>query len=133
MTIAYLAVTFAYKSEKQSIVDQIKSRLTLADIAADTGIGQGLEAALLPPARAVAGSIAWNCLHVWDGLLGLRARADSHGRRSGIWLDKFESVRCASLLQAMRGVNMTIQAESAGTLAVVSTQCISCNVILACY
>ena len=98
------------------IVDQVQCRLSMADIAADNGIQPGLEFALMPPVRVVAGRIAWSCLHVWDGFLGFRARADSHGRRSGIWLDKFETVRCASMLEAMHRVNTTMQASSAGTL-----------------
>ena len=111
--LAYLAVTFAYKSEKRMIVEQVKARLVMADIADDQGISKSLETELMAPVRSAACSITWRCLQMWDGFMGLRARTDSAQKRAGIWLDKFETVRCASMLLALQQVN--IARQSLGT------------------
>ena len=103
--ITYLAVTFAYKSEKRMIVEQVKSHLVMADIADNQGISKGLETELMAPVRAAAGCITWRCLQMWDGFMGWRARTDSAQKRAGIWLDKFETVRSASMILAMQKVN----------------------------
>lgn len=84
------------------IVEQVNTRLVMADIADDQGINKSLETALMAPVRSAACSIIWRCLQMWDGFMGLRARTDSAQKRAGIWLDKFENVRCASMLLAMQ-------------------------------
>lgn len=113
VVIAYLAVTFAYKSEKRMIVEQVKRHLVMADIADDHGMKRELEAELMGPVRSAAGSITWRCLQMWDGFMGWRARTDSANKRAGIWLDKFETVRYASMLLALQKVNTARQ--STGT------------------
>lgn len=67
-----------------------------------------MQDALLSPSvemKDVARQITERCLRRWDGILGIRAGSDSLGRRSGIWRDKFDSVRYAVLLLAMRKLN----------------------------
>ena len=56
-------------------------------------------------AKSVAKQITMRCLRRWDGFLGIRAGSDGLGRRSGIWRDKFDGVRYAVLLLAMRKLN----------------------------
>lgn len=112
--IGYLAITFAYKSEKRMIVDEVKRHLVVADIATDINASKGLEMALVTPVQAVAAQLVWKCLQVWDGILGFRASSDSHGDRSGIWLSKFRTVRYASMLLAMQRCNAHLQLESGG-------------------
>lgn len=114
LAFTYLALTFAYKSEKGMIVRQVNRHLIMADIAADIGIPHQLTLLLMPPVKAVARQIIWNCLWMWDGALGFRAMTDSHGDRPGIWLAKFQTVRYASMLLALQRVNMALQTESAG-------------------
>ncbi|KAL3144742.1 hypothetical protein ABBQ38_001863 [Trebouxia sp. C0009 RCD-2024] len=96
------------------IVRQVNRHLIMADIAADIGIPHQLTLLLMPPVKAVARQIIWNCLWMWDGALGFRAMTDSHGDRPGIWLAKFQTVRYASMLLALQRVNMALQTESAG-------------------
>lgn len=92
------------------IVDQIRARLVLTDIADNYQ-----EHAAMPAVLKVAEEIVWSCLCYWDGWTGWRAKVDSHGNQCGIWLAKFETVRCASLLLAMQNVNAAKQAMSGGT------------------
>lgn len=109
--LAYLAVTFAYKSEKRMIVEQVKAHLVMADIADDHGISKSLEIELMAPVRSAACSITWRCLQKWDGFMGLCAKTDSAKRRGGIWLDKFETVRSGSMLLALQQVNIARQSS----------------------
>ncbi len=64
--------------------------------------------------RKAAKQITVRCLQRWDGFLGLRAATDSLGRKSGIWRDRFESVRYASLLLAIRKYNESLAGTQAG-------------------
>lgn len=112
--ITFFAVTFTYKCEKKMIVDQVRANVVMAGIAAAIDMVTELELALMPPVRAVAADFVWSCLRVWDGVLGWRALVDSHGKPFGIWLDKFNTVRSASMLLAIQRVNAAIQASSAG-------------------
>ena len=41
----------------------------------------------------------------WDGFMGFRAGHDGLGRTLGVWRDKFDGVRFAVLLLAMRKLN----------------------------
>ena len=109
--LAYLAVTFAYKSEKRMIVEQVKAHLVMADIADAHGISKSLEIELMAPVRSAACSITWRCLQKWDGFMGLCAKTDSAKRRGGIWLDKFETVRSGSMLLALQQVNIARQSS----------------------
>ena len=109
VVIAYLAITFAYSSEKRMIVQQVKQHLTLTDTAADPAALAALslhaQQQHLQRAMRTAGKVTAGCLSRWDGLLGLRAKVDSNSKRSGIWMDKFETVRFGSMLLALRRVN----------------------------
>ena len=62
--------------------------------------------------KAVAKQITVRCLRRWDGFLGIRARSDGVGRRSGIWKDKFDGVHYAVLLLAMRKLNETLNSAT---------------------
>lgn len=62
--------------------------------------------------RKVAKQITLRCLQRWDGFMGLRPSKDSQGRQSGIWRDKFDGVRSASLLLAFRKFNQTLAGTS---------------------
>ncbi len=102
--IAYLVVTFAYKSEKRMIMKQVRAHVVVADIAKDQSNSK-VQAELLVAVGTVSCSITRRCLQMWDGFLGLRARTDSVNKRTGIWLDKFETVRYASMLMALQRTN----------------------------
>lgn len=65
----------------------------------------------------VAKEITMRCLQRWDGPMALRASTDSLGTRSGIRKDKFDSVRAASMLLAMRRYNHSLRDSTAGTCA----------------
>lgn len=109
VVIAYLAITFAYSSEKRMIIQQVKQHLTLKDTAADpaalTALSLHDQRQHLHHAMRIAGKVTAGCLSRWDGLFGLRAAVDSNSKRSGIWMDKFETVRFGSMLLAFRRVN----------------------------
>ena len=62
--------------------------------------------------KTVAKQITVRCLRRWDGFLGIRARSDGVGRRSGIWKDKFDGVHYAVLLLAMRKLNDTLNSAA---------------------
>ena len=64
--------------------------------------------------RKAGKEIAVRCLQRWDGVLGLRASRDSLGNKSGIWRDRFESVRFASLLLAFRKYNEVLAPSRTG-------------------
>ena len=93
------------------IAKQVKAHLVMADIADNSGISKSLETELMTPVRSAACSITWRCLQMWDGFMGLRARTDSAQKRAGIWLDKFETVRGASMLLALQRVNIARQSS----------------------
>ena len=110
--LAYLAITFAYSSEKKMIIQQVKQHLTFTDIAKDpaglftpTQYAKRASHEDLCHARGTAATVTAKCLSRWDGLLGMRAQVDSSGKRSGIWMDKFETVRFGCMLLAFRRVN----------------------------
>ncbi len=73
--------------------------------------------------QSVAKQITVRCLRRWDGLLGIRAGSDGLGRQSGIWRDKFDGVRYAVLLLAMRKLNeeMTSNLDHPGKCALPSS------------
>ena len=63
-----------------------------------------------PPAlQKVAQTIAVRSLRRWDAFLGFRAGHDGLGRTLGVWKDKFDGVRFAVLLLAMRKLNEQLQ------------------------
>ncbi len=64
--------------------------------------------------KKAARDIASRCLQRWDGFLGVRASTDSLGRKSGVWRDKYESVRYASLLLAFRKFNVSLASTQPG-------------------
>ena len=109
LVFAYLAITFAYSSEKRMIIQQLKQHLTLEDTADDPAAIAALPLHVqkqhLHHAKSSAAQVAAGCLSRWDGLLGLRAKVDSNGKRSGIWMDKFETVRFGCMLLAFQRVN----------------------------
>ena len=61
--------------------------------------------AAAPALQKVAQQIAVRSLRRWDGFLGFRAGHDGLGRTLGVWKDKFDGVRFAVLLLAMRKLN----------------------------
>ena len=58
--------------------------------------------------QRVGREITLRCLQRWDGFMGFRASTDSLGRQSGIWREKFDGVRIASLLLAFRKLNASL-------------------------
>lgn len=62
--------------------------------------------------QKVARHIAVRSLRRWDGILGFRAGSDGLGNAQGVWRDKFEGVRFAVLLLAMRKLNEELQLRS---------------------
>lgn len=116
--VIYLAVTFAYRAEKRMIVQQVQKHLAFKDIAQDPGpqINAGLRLFILTPMMTVAGAITYRCLNRWDAVLGHKAKSDNGGRRPGIWMDKFETVRYASMLLALHRLNANITSQSTGNL-----------------
>jgi len=64
--------------------------------------------------RKAAKQIIVRCIQRWDGFLGLRAATDSLGRKSGIWRNRFESVRYASLLLAIHKYNESLAGTQVG-------------------
>ena len=58
--------------------------------------------------QRVGKEIIMRCLQRWDGFMGFRASTDSLGRQSGIWREKFDGVRVASLLLALRKLNASL-------------------------
>lgn len=65
--------------------------------------------------RRAGKEIAVRCLQRWDGYLGLRASRDSLGNKSGIWRDRFDGVRHATLLLAFRKYNEKLAAMQTGS------------------
>ena len=55
--------------------------------------------------KDVAREIMTWCFSRWGGPFGARAGTDSMGIKLGIWNDRFENVRCAVMLLALRQVN----------------------------
>ena len=64
--------------------------------------------------QRVARQITQRCLQRWDGFMGFRASTDSLGRQSGIWRERFDGVRCASLLLAFRRLNSSLAYNQPG-------------------
>ena len=58
--------------------------------------------------QQVGKQIVLRCLQRWDGFMGFRASTDSLGRQSGIWREKFDGVRIAALLLALRKLNASM-------------------------
>ena len=64
--------------------------------------------------QQVAKEITLRCLQRWDGFMGFRASTDSLGRQSGIWRERFDGVRFASLLLAFRKLNAALAFNQPG-------------------
>ena len=58
--------------------------------------------------QKVAREITLRCLQRWDGFMGFRASRDSLGGKSGIWRERFDGVRFATLLLAFRRLNESL-------------------------
>ena len=106
--LTYMAVFSSYRSEKRMIVQQVKQNLRIEQIAQPFNLYQ------IAAAKDVAAAVTLDCLKRWDGFLALRAKVDSNGKRSGIWMDRFETVRFASMLLAMKKINDKLQRRSSG-------------------
>lgn len=65
-------------------------------------------AATAEEVQRVGREITLRCLQRWDGFMGFRASTDSLGRQSGIWREKFDGVRIASMLLAFRKLNASL-------------------------
>ena len=62
--------------------------------------------------KRAAMQIAQQCLRCWDGTLGICPGTDSGGAKAGIWGQKFDGVRCATLLLAFQKLNRHLQMQS---------------------
>ena len=69
----------------------------------------GMPASATPATQQTARTIAVRSLRWWDAFLGFRAGHDGLGRPLGVWKDKFDGVRFAVLLLAMRKLNQQIK------------------------
>lgn len=118
---AWAYVTLRHREEKQMLLYSISTRLKASDITditrgpppghADPGDPIRPDDVVLddqPPTKDmkdVARDIMTWCFLRWGGLFGARAGSDSMGVKLGIWNDRFENVRCAVMLLALRQVN----------------------------
>lgn len=91
--------------------------------------------------QIVAKQIAVRSLRRWDAFMGFRAGHDGLGNTLGVWRDRFEGVRFAVLLLAMRKLNNQLQSqhgadgsgESPYSLPPDKRQCVpTCMPILLC-
>ena len=62
--------------------------------------------------QTTARQIVVRCLRRWDGFLGFRAGRDGLGNPLGVWRGRFEGVRYAVMLLAMRKLNNQLKASS---------------------
>ena len=133
-------VTLRHRAEKQLLVYSITTRLKASDITQvshsggttkipATSLGQSgktrlyLEDSVKPSdivlddematkeVKDVARDIMTWCFSRWGGPFGARAGSDSMGVKLGIWNDRFENVRCAVMLLALRQVNAVMNSE----------------------
>lgn len=68
-------------------------------------------AAAAPAMQKMSQAIAVRSLRRWDAFLGFRAGHDGLGRTLGVWRDKFDGVRFAVLLLAMRKLNNQLKLQ----------------------
>ena len=68
-------------------------------------------AAAAPALQKMSKAIAVRSLRRWDAFLGFRAGHDGLGRTLGVWRDKFDGVRFAVLLLAMRKLNEQLKLQ----------------------
>lgn len=61
--------------------------------------------------QKIVKAIAVRSLRRWDAFLGFRAGHDGLGRTLGVWKDKFDGVRFAVLLLAMRKLNEQLKLQ----------------------
>lgn len=93
--------------------------------------GWAMPVAAAPVVQDTARKIAVRSLRRWDAFLGFRAGHDGLGRTLGVWKDKFDGVRCAVLLLAMRKLNQQIKIRQGGSGQGYLTICIHFGVCLA--
>ena len=118
-------VTLRHRDEKQGLVYSINTRLRASHITKAPARSQGLpydsvkpddvmldDALATQEMKRVARDIMSWCFLRWGGLFGARAGSDSMGIKLGIWSDRFENVRCAVMLLALRQVNVKFKAEN---------------------
>jgi len=114
-------VTLRHREERQVLLYSITTRLKASDITDITrGPPQGSDYSddLVRPddvvlddqptmkeIKNVTRDIMTWCFLRWGGSFGARAGSDSTGVKLGIWNDRFENVRCAVMLLALRQVN----------------------------
>lgn len=137
--ITWLIVSYSYRQDKLMIVREVGEHATEADLgseASDDSLSWDLRSVSsrrnsfdpliqLNPMTAhsaaiaahsdlqnVARQIAKRSLRRWDGMLGFRAGRDGLGNSQGVWRDRFEGVRFAVLLLAMRKLNSRLQTGS---------------------
>lgn len=87
-----------------------------AAVAAAGTMSRGESFGVSDDAKKVAKQITKRCLQRWDAPGGFRASTDSLGRKSGIWRDKFDGVRSATMLLAMRRFNNGLMGGYAGMI-----------------
>ena len=119
---AWSYVTLRHREEKHMLLYSISTRLKASDITdITTGPPPGNQADPHDPVRPdhvvlddqpptketkdMAREIVTWCFLRWGGPFGARAGSDSMGVKLGIWNDRFENVRCAVMLLALRQVN----------------------------
>ena len=124
-------VTLRHREEKQVLLYSISTRLKASDITditrgpprdnADSDDPVRPDDVVLddqPPTKEmkdVARDIMTWCFLRWGGSFGARAGSDSTGVKLGIWNDRFENVRCAVMLLALRQVNASHKSKDPRT------------------
>ena len=95
-------------SEKPFSILSSHDPLVFDNPLSDRGIPIDPSAALQ---ASVARQIAARSLRRWDGFLGFRAGHDGLGNPLGVWKDKFDGVRFAVLMLAMRQLNEQLKLQ----------------------
>ena len=129
--LAWLIVTYSYRHDKQMIIretcrhvteDDVGSATTanavdsLSDLSANRSsddpliidnplTSQAVHIKVPTATQATAKQIAVRSLRRWDAFLGFRAGRDGLGTPLGVWKPKFDGVRFAVMLLAMRKLN----------------------------
>ena len=88
---------------KRGFADLLMFGNTMSDQAVQTNTPSAIQ--------TTARQIVVRCLRRWDGFLGFRAGRDGLGNPLGIWRGRFEGVRYAVMLLAMRKLNNQLKAS----------------------
>ena len=139
--LTWLILTYSYRQDKQMIIRETGKHVTEEDLgpgvitnplsrtlssavsSRDTGAGDPLIVAnpVLHQVRQTsnpsavqqtARQIVVRSLRRWDAFLGFRASRDGLGTPLSVWRPKFEGVRFAVLLLAIRKLNKQLQTQT---------------------